>query len=282
MGWRNSSASIPPTFACSVPMSAARLAARRRSRREPRWSRSPRAVGRPVKLVASRDQGFTISTYRAETRHRIQLGASREGKLQALWHEAYELTSRAYDYFVGGTETTARIYHAPNIHTKVSIVRADRGTPGFMRSPLEVPYMFALESAVDELAVALNMDPVELRRVNDTRREPINGRAYSSRSLMACFDAAAQAFDWAKRDPTPGSMQEGDWLIGLGCATACHPALLAPAAARVHLIEPELSRGDLGNHRGRWQRRCRFAPRPALYDRPKKRGTQRGFRPPWR
>jgi xanthine dehydrogenase YagR molybdenum-binding subunit len=108
-----------------------------------------RALGRPVKLVASRDQGFTISTYRAETRHRVQLGASREGKLQALWHEAYELTSRADDYFVGGTETTARIYHAPNIHTKVSVVRADRGTPGFMRSPLEVPYMFALESAMD-------------------------------------------------------------------------------------------------------------------------------------
>ena len=194
-----------------------------------------RAVGRPVKLVAGRDQEFTLSTYRAETRHRVQLGASRDGKLQALWHEAYELTSRADDYFVAGTETTARIYHAPNIHTKVSVVRADRGTPGFMRSPLEVPYMFALESAMDELAVALAMDPVELRRVNDTMREPINGLAYSSRSLMVCFDAAAQAFDWAKRDPMPGSMREGDWLIGLGCAASCHPALMAPAAARVYL-----------------------------------------------
>jgi xanthine dehydrogenase YagR molybdenum-binding subunit len=196
----------------------------------------------------SRDQGFTISTYRAETRHRVQLGASREGKLQALWHEAYELTSRADDYFVGGTETTARIYHAPNIHTKVSVVRADRGTPGFMRSPLEVPYMFALESAMDELAVALRMDPVELRRVNDTMREPINGLAYSSRSLMACFDAAAQAFDWAKRNPMPGSMREGDWLIGLGCATACHPALLAPAAARVHLTGDGTARVETAAH----------------------------------
>ena len=119
-----------------------------------------RALRRPVKLVVSRDQGFTISTYRAETRHHVQLGASREGKLQALWHEAYELTSRADDYYVGGASATARLYHAPNIHTKVHIVRADRGTPGFMRSPLEVPYMFALESAMDELAVALDRDPL--------------------------------------------------------------------------------------------------------------------------
>jgi xanthine dehydrogenase YagR molybdenum-binding subunit len=207
-----------------------------------------RALGRPVKLVASRDQGFTISTYRAETRHRVQLGASREGKLQALWHEADELTSRADDYFVAGTETTSRIYHVPNIHTKVSVVRADRGPPGFMRSPLEVPYMFALESAMDELAVALGMDPVELRRSNDTMREPVNGLAYSSRSLMACFDAAAQAFDWTKRDPRPGSMREGDWLIGLGCASACHPALMAPATARVHLTSDGQARVETAAH----------------------------------
>lgn len=210
-----------------------------------------RALGRPVKLVASRAQGFTLSTYRAETRHHVRLGASRAGKLQALWHEAYELTSRADDYFVAGTETTARIYHAPNIHTKVHVVRADRGTPGFMRSPLEVPYMFALESAMDELAVALNMDPVELRRVNDTPREPVNGLPYSSRSLMACFDAAAQAFAWTMRDPRPGSMRKGDWLIGFGCASACHPALIAPATARVHLtsngeVRVETAAHDVG------------------------------------
>jgi len=129
-----------------------------------------RALGRPVKLVATRDQGFTIATYRAETRHRVQLGASGGGQLKALWHEGYELTSRADDYFVAGTETTARIYNAANIFTKVSVVRADRNTPGSMRSPFEVPYMFALESAMGELAVALGMDPIELRRLNETMR----------------------------------------------------------------------------------------------------------------
>ena len=99
---------------------------------------------RPVKLVASRDQGFTIATYRAETRHRMKLAASREGKLTALSHEAWELTSRADTYMVSGTETTARLYACPNVATKVHVVYADRNTPGFMRSPPEVPYMFAL------------------------------------------------------------------------------------------------------------------------------------------
>jgi xanthine dehydrogenase YagR molybdenum-binding subunit len=117
-----------------------------------------------------------------------------------------------------------------------------------MRSPLEVPYMFALERAMDELAVKLRMDPVELRRVNDTPREPVNGLAYSSRSLMACFDAAAQAFAWKKRDPRPGSMREGDWLIGLGCASACHPALMAPATARVHLTSNGEARVETAAH----------------------------------
>jgi len=149
-----------------------------------------RRLNRPVKLVATRDQGFTIATYRAETRHDIQIGASRDGKLVALRHEGQEISSRADAYMVGGTKTTTRIYACPNVASLVSIVRADRNTPGFMRSPPEVPYMFALESAMDELAVKLNMDPIELRRINDTAKEPIGGKPYTSRSLMACFDEA--------------------------------------------------------------------------------------------
>ena len=123
-----------------------------------------RHLGRPVKLVATRDQGFTIATYRAETRHQIQIGAGRDGKLVALRHEGEEISSRPDAYAVGGTKTTTRLYACPNVESLVSIVRADRNTPGFMRSPPEVPYMFALESAMDELAVKLNLDPIELRR----------------------------------------------------------------------------------------------------------------------
>ena len=165
----------------------------------------------------------------------MRLGANRDGKIAALGHEGWEATSRPDGYLVGGTETTARLYDIPNVETKVRVVHLDRSTPGFMRSPPEVPYMFALESAMDELAVSLNMDPVELRRLNDTQVERIDGRPYSTRSLMPCFDQAAAAFGWNGRDPRPGSMRDGDWLIGWGCATACYPSQFAPAVARVRI-----------------------------------------------
>ena len=207
-----------------------------------------RRLNRPVKLVATRDQGFTIATYRAETRHRIEIGASRDGKLVALRHEGAEISSRADAYAVGGTKTTTRLYACPNVDSMVSIVRADRNTPGFMRSPPEVPYLFALESAMDELAVQLNMDPIELRRVNDTMKEPIDGKPYTSRALMDCFDAGAEAFGWSKRDAQPKSMSEGDWLIGYGCAATCYPTQMAPAAARVRLQRDGRARIEIAGH----------------------------------
>ena len=207
-----------------------------------------RRLGRPVKLVATRDQGFTIATYRAETRHVIQIGAGSDGRLTALRHEGAEISSRPDAYAVGGTKTTTRLYACPNVASLVSIVRADRNTPGFMRSPPEVPYMFALESAMDELAVKLNMDPIELRRVNDTSKEPIGGKPYTSRSLMACYDEGAKAFGWANRNSQPKSMSDGDWLIGYGCATTCYPTQMAPAAARVRLQRDGRARVEIAGH----------------------------------
>jgi xanthine dehydrogenase YagR molybdenum-binding subunit len=207
-----------------------------------------RRLDRPVKLVATRDQGFTIATYRAETRHQIKLGASRDGKLTALRHEGWEISSRADAYAVGGTKTTTRLYACPNVESLVSIVRADRNTPGFMRSPPEVPYMFALESAMDELAVQLKMDPIELRRINDTTKEPITGKPYTSRSLLACYDEGAKAFGWAERNARPKSMSSGDWLIGYGCATTCYPTQMAPAAARVRLQRDGRTRIEIAGH----------------------------------
>lgn len=205
-------------------------------------------LNRPIKLVPTRDQGFTIATYRAETRHEIKLGAGRDGKLVALRHEGAEVSSRADAYCVGGTKTTTRLYACPNVDSLVSIVRADRNTPGFMRSPPEVPYLFALESAMDELAVKLNMDPVELRRINDTTNEPIGGKPYTSRSLMACFDEAAKAFGWSQRSAAPKSMSDGDWLIGYGCAATCYPTQMGPAAARVHLQRDGRTRVEIAGH----------------------------------
>jgi xanthine dehydrogenase YagR molybdenum-binding subunit len=207
-----------------------------------------RRLRRPVKLVPTRDQGFNIATYRAETRHHIQLGAGRDGKLRALRHEGLEISSRADAYCVGGTKTTTRLYDCPNVDSLVSIVRADRNTPGFMRSPPEVPYLFALESAMDELAYRLKMDPIELRRINDAMKEPIGGKPYTSRSLMACYDEGAKAFGWADRKAEPKSMSDGDWLIGYGCATTCYPTQMAPAAARVRLQRDGRTRVEIAGH----------------------------------
>ena len=194
-----------------------------------------RRIGRPVKLVATRSQGFTIATYRAETRHRLQLGATPDGKLVSLRHEGWEVTSRPSYYNVSGTESTARMYAVLNIRTRVNIVHADRNTPGFMRAPPDTPYMFPLECAMDELAAELGIDPIELRRRNEPERDPVTGLAFSSRQLMRCFDQGADTFGWSKRDPRPGSMQEGDWLVGHGCAGAGYPSNISGTAARVTL-----------------------------------------------
>jgi len=198
-------------------------------------ARVAKRVGRPLKLVPTRDQGFTIATFRAETRHHIKLGAAPDGQLHSFSHEGWEVTSRPSPYNVAGVESTARMYACPNIHTAVNIVHADRNTPGYMRAPPETPYMFALESAMDELAHQLNMDPVELRRVNDTQIDPVEGIPFSSRSLMQCFDRAAAQFGWNKRNSVPGSVRDGDWEIGYGCATACYPSNIGPAACRIAL-----------------------------------------------
>lgn len=190
---------------------------------------------RPVKLVATRSQNFTIGRYRAETRHRVQLGATAAGALEALEHDGWELTGRHDSFFTGGTDTTARMYAAPNVRTKVSIVHADRAQAGYMRAPAETPYVYALETALDELAVKLGVDPVELRRINDTQRDPITHAPYTSRSLMQCYDEAALAFGWSRRKPDAGSMRDGDWQVGWGCATAVYPTRMTAAAARVTL-----------------------------------------------
>jgi xanthine dehydrogenase YagR molybdenum-binding subunit len=133
-----------------------------------------RELGRTVRNVVTRDQGFTLATYRAETRHVIRLAADREGHLLAYAHESWEMQSRHDDYALAGFGVTTAMYGKPAIRTRVNMVSADRQTSGFMRAPVEMPYMYALESAVDELAVALGMDPIELRRVNDIRESPVD------------------------------------------------------------------------------------------------------------
>ncbi len=205
-------------------------------------------LNRPVKLVATRAQGFTIATYRAETRHHIRLGAARDGKLVGYSHEGFEVSSRPDPYVVAGVEDSAQLYAFGAVATKVNVVHADRNTPGYMRSPPVVPYIYALESAMDEMAQKLGMDPIAFRRVNDTMNSPIGNRPYSSRSLMTCYDQAAAAFGWKDRNPQPGAMRDGDWLVGYGCATAVYPTHTGPAAARVRLKPNGEARVQIAAH----------------------------------
>jgi xanthine dehydrogenase YagR molybdenum-binding subunit len=209
-----------------------------------------RVLNRPVKLVATRDQAFTIQTYRAETRHRIRFGAERDGTIKGFSHEGFEITSRPDPYTVAGVEDSARVYNYGTVKTHVSLVHADRNTPGFMRSPPVVPYIYALESAMDELAVKLEMDPVELRRKNDSMTDT-TGKEWSSRSLMTCYEQAGEKFGWSKREAKAGSMSDGDWLVGWGCATAIYPTHVGASAVRVRLeadgrVRVQIAAHDLG------------------------------------
>ena len=194
-----------------------------------------RDLARPVRNVVTRDQGFTLATYRAETRHHVRLAADHDGRLLAYGHESWEMQSRHDDYPLAGFGVTTAMYGKPAISTRINLIKADRQTSGFMRAPVEMPYMYSLESAMDELAVALDMDPIELRRINDICESPVDGSRFTSRSLMQCYDQAAASFGWSKRNPKPGSMRDGDWLIGYGCATASYPTHMGPAIARVTL-----------------------------------------------
>ena len=194
-----------------------------------------RQLKRPVELVATRAQGFTISGNRQETQHKISLGCDAQGKLTGYDHSMWEFTSRVTPYNNGGLDNCAAMYDFGAVSGQNYIVQGDRNVPNFMRSPAEVPNIYALESAMNELAAAANIDPVAFRKMNDTRVNVTNGAPYTSRSVNACWDAAVASFGWDKRNPEPGSMRDGDWLIGWGCAMATYPTQMAPSAAKIVL-----------------------------------------------
>ena len=214
----------------------------------PMVAAAAKRLNRPVKLYVTREQGFTTASFRAETQQKVRLGAGADGRLTGFEHTGRELSSRTDTYVVNGAEAAARMYHADAVRTGVTCVHADRQTPGFMRAPAETPYFFALESAVDELARRLEMDPVELRRTNDIDAEPVNGVPYTSRSLMECYDMAGEAFGWSDYDPAIGAMRDGDWLVGWGCATAAYPTQMAPCSVRVHLDRTGRARVMVASH----------------------------------
>jgi xanthine dehydrogenase YagR molybdenum-binding subunit len=195
-----------------------------------------RVAGRPVKLMLSRRETYYGVGYRPHTVQRVALGASRDGRLTAVVHDGFQETSSYEDFTEALLNPTRFLHSCPNVHTPHRVAPMNVHTPTYMRAPGEVSGIFALESAMDELADALNIDPIELRLRNEPERDEFKNLPFSSRSTRECYRAAAERFGWNRRNPQPRSMRDGRWLIGWGMATATYPMNYAPASAMARLL----------------------------------------------
>ncbi|GAA6621035.1 xanthine dehydrogenase family protein molybdopterin-binding subunit [Scytonema sp. NUACC26] len=195
-----------------------------------------RKTGRPVKLVLTRQQTFTSCGHRPRTIQQIVLGAKPNGELTAIQHITTSQTSEVDEHVEPCGLTTRILYASPNLEVKHNLVQVNTGTPTAMRAPGEAPCTFALESAMDELAYALEIDPVQLRLINHADVNPQTGKPWSSKYLKDCYRMGAERFGWSRRNPTPGSMRDGDELIGWGMATATYPGYRSPASAKAQLF----------------------------------------------
>ncbi|TDD80193.1 xanthine dehydrogenase family protein molybdopterin-binding subunit [Actinomadura darangshiensis] len=190
-----------------------------------------RAAGRPVKFAVPRQQMVATTGYRTPTIQRLRLGADADGRLNAILHEVSEQTSTVKEFAEQTATPTRVLYKAPHRRTSHRVVALDVPTPSWMRAPGETPGVYALESAMDELAVAAGIDPIELRIRNDTDHEPGSGLPFSSRNLVACLREGADRFGWAGRAPEPGVHWEGRKLVGMGVASSTYPAYQRPNKA---------------------------------------------------
>jgi xanthine dehydrogenase YagR molybdenum-binding subunit len=195
-----------------------------------------RQVGRPVRLALTRPQMFGSVGGRPRTEQHLVLAARKDGTLTGLRHDVFANTSTFEDWTETSAVITRMLYDVPNLATSHRLVPLNVGTPTFMRAPGETTGSFALESALDELAVALKMDPLELRLKNYAEVDPQEGKPWSSKQLRECYRVGAQRFGWSKRTPTPRSMRDGSTLIGMGMATATYPAHRSEAAAFARIL----------------------------------------------
>ncbi|MFJ8199530.1 xanthine dehydrogenase family protein molybdopterin-binding subunit [Streptomyces sp. NPDC096152] len=193
---------------------------------------------RPVRVVLTRRQMFSLAGYRSPTTQRVRLGCDADGRLRALEHRSLSLTSTVHEFVEPSAAVARAMYDADAHHTANRVVRLDVPTPTWMRAPGEAPGSFALESALDELAERCGIDPIDLRLRNEPEKGPVSGLPFGSRNLRACFHEGARRFGWAERDPRPGLRREGRWLLGTGTAAASFPAGAAPSTA-VLTAEPD-------------------------------------------
>src|SRR5262245_4021636 len=206
------------------------------------WPHTPiaalaaRVVKRPVKLTLTRRQMFSSVGHRPCTRQENTLAATRDGKLVAIRHHAYSHTSQTDEFMEPTGAPATMLYACPNVDIQHRLVRADVGAPTYMRAPGESSGSFGQEVAMDELALALAMEPVTLRLRNYAEVDGDSQREWSSNSLRECYESGAERFGWGRRNPRVGSMRDGRWLIGWGMATASYPANFRPAAAKARML----------------------------------------------
>ena len=192
-----------------------------------------RELKRPVKVVYTRTQMFTGHGHRPYTIQKIALGAEASGKLTAMIHEAVHNTSSFEEFNDNTTGFTRQVYACPNLYAPTKITDTDLNTPTWMRAPGAVSGMFALECAMDELAYALKVDPLELRLINYAEVDPESGKPFSSKALKECYRLGAEKFGWKQRKMEPRSMRDGRLLVGWGTATGVWGAFQSPASAKI-------------------------------------------------
>jgi xanthine dehydrogenase YagR molybdenum-binding subunit len=188
------------------------------------------APGRPVKLALTRQQMFSVAGYRTPTIQRFRLGASRDGRLTSILHEVVELTSRFKEFAEQTAVPTRLMYASPSRRTRHRLAALDVAKPSWMRAPGETPGMFAGEVAMDELAYACGLDPIELRARNEPERDPESGKPWGNRHLVACLREGARRFGWSQRDARPRQRLERGWLVGSGVASATYPRYILPGS----------------------------------------------------
>jgi xanthine dehydrogenase YagR molybdenum-binding subunit len=196
-----------------------------------------RMTERPVKVAVTRRQMFSFTGYRTPTIQRLRLGAGTDGRLTAIGHEVFEQTSKLREYAEQTAVATRVMYAGANRQTSHRLVALNVGTPSWMRAPGECPGLFALESVMDELAIACGVDPIQLRVRNEPDTEPESGRPFSSRGLVECLREGARRFGWDGRDPTPRARRDGSWLVGTGVASATYPVYRQPSQASARVDE---------------------------------------------
>ena len=194
-----------------------------------------RRLGRPVKVAATRQQTFPLAGHRPACVHRMRLGAERDGRLTAFGHDTTQKTSYTSD-FVEQIATPGRgLYAAPNRRTTHRGVPLDLPGSEDVRAPGEAPGLLAIEAAMDELAYALELDPIELRIANEPTKHPEHGLPFSDRHLVECMREGARTFGWERRPKRPATLRDGRWLIGFGMAAAIRPHFQAMTTVAVRL-----------------------------------------------